>query len=231
MRKNIHILLAILLLFLFCGCGSDNGVNSPQETDGLSLLGLVNNRTFNYIETDTNITFDPFTVSFSDTILTITITGSSDDWIISNGQKPIINLKVSSLSIIQNGYWTMFNAQDSLVYIAAPPVLMDRTLNLNKSWDYYTPFYNTGTTPILFPFYISNFGFKVTKMYTGREDIITPAGEFSAFRFELKLYTSAFGDQPVAEIVEYYVPNIGLVKQDMVNGGLRRSIILVNYTD
>ena len=80
-------------------------------------------------------------------------------------------------------------------------------------------------------YYFANFGFKVSKEYKGIETIITPAGEFDTYRFDLVLYTTAFGDNPIATISEYFVPNVGLVKQDFNNGALRRSIILANYTD
>ena len=231
MRKIcIYVLLFGLLSITGCE-DSNNIINSPKSIDGLSLLGLSNGRTFVYLQTDTVVTANPFTVSVSDTTCTITITGSGDDWIISEGTTKIINLKVGASSIIQNGYWTNINSQDSLIYFAAPPVLMERTLATGLSWQYYTPFYKPTGTPTYFPFYIANFGFQVVKSYSGIENIITPAGEFDTYRYDLELYTTAFGDSPVAVIAEYFVPNIGLVRQDFNNGALRSSIILANYSN
>ena len=57
------------------------------------------------------------------------------------------------------------------------------------------------------------------------------AGEFDTYRFDLQRITSILGTEPVANVSEYFVPNIGLVKQDINIGILRRSLILVNYSD
>ena len=232
MRYFIYLLLLVSAFTLFTGCeDDDNAVIPPTSIDGKSLLGLVDGRSMFYLQTDTYITLDPFTITVTDTTLTVLITGSGDDWIIHNNSNRLINLKVGSNSIIQNGYWRKINEHDSLIYIAVPPLLMERSLSSNLIWDYYTPFYTTDEGPILLPFYIANFGFRVTKEYEGTEDIITPAGEFKAHRFSLTLYTSAFGNDPVAEIIEYYAVDVGLIKQELFNGALNRTIILATYAD
>ena len=117
------------------------------------------------------------------------------------------------------------------MYFAAPPLLMERTLNPDLNWDYDTPFYQTDSSSEKLPFYYANFGFQVNKSYIGIETIITPAGEFDSYRFDLLLYTADYGNDPVAIVSEYYVPNIGLVKQDFNIGALKRSLILVNYSN
>ena len=231
MRKLIiwSILIGMLVV---TGCeDSNNIVNTPKEIDGLSLLGLSNGRTLVYIQTDTIISLDPISVTITDTTLSILITGTGNDWIIHNGTEKLINLKVASSSIIQNGYWKKINGQDSLMYFAAPPLLMERTLNPDLNWDYDTPFYQTDSSSEKLPFYYANFGFQVNKSYIGIETIITPAGEFDSYRFDLLLYTADYGNDPVAIVSEYYVPNIGLVKQDFNIGALKRSLILVNYSN
>ena len=184
MQKIIICLLLVCAVFIV-GCeDSDKIANSPNTVDGLSLLGLSDGRTLIYIQTDTTITLDTtvtpnsYTVTTSDTTMSILITGSGNDWIVHNGTDKLINLKVASSSIIQNGYWKKINGQDSLVYFASPPLLIERTLNSALSWDYYTPFYQPDSTPVYLPFYYANFGFHVTKEYKGIETIITPAGEF-----------------------------------------------------
>ncbi len=231
MRKLI-ICCILLGMLIITGCEDSNNIlDTPKTIDGLSLLGLSNGRTLVYIQTDTVISLDPIFISTTDTTLSILITGADNDWIIHNGVEKLINLKVASGSIIQNGYWKNINGQDSLIYFASPPLLMERTLNSDLSWTYYTPFYQSDTSPEYFPFYYANFGFKVIKEYKGIETIITPAGEFDSSRFDLLLYTTAYGNDPIAEASEYYVPNIGLVKQDFNIGALKRSLILANYSN
>lgn len=231
MRKLI-ICSILLCMLIVIGCeDSNNIVNTPKEIDGLSLLGLSNGRTLVYIQTDTVISLDPISVTITDTTLSILITGTGNDWIIHNGTEKLINLKVASSSIIQNGYWKKINGQDSLIYFAAPPLLMERTLSPDLNWDYDTPFYQPDTASEKLPFYYANFGFQVNKSYIGIETIITPAGEFDSYRFDLLLYTADYGNDPVATVSEYYVPNIGLVKQDFNIGALKRSLILVSYSN
>ncbi len=222
----------VLSLALFTGCEDSNNITqNQQQVDGLSLLGLVDGRTMVYIQTDTAISYDPIAITTHDTTLSVLITGSGSDWIIHNGSNKIINLKTASSSIIQNGYWKKINGQDSLIYFASPPLIMERTLSSTLAWDYYTPFYNPDSVAIYFSFYHANFGFKVSKEYVGIESIITPAGEFNSYRFDLQIFTTNFGNDPIATSSEYYVPNIGLVKQDFNIGALRRSLILVSYTN
>ena len=118
MRKIIFYLL--ICSFLVIGCeDSDNVVNTPKIVDGLSLLGLVDGRTLVYIQTDTTINPD-YSISITDTTLSVLITGAGNDWIIHNGAEKLINLKIASSSIIQNGYWKKINDQDSLIYFASP---------------------------------------------------------------------------------------------------------------
>ena len=152
MRK-ISICLSLLCLLLFTGCEDSNNItNNPKGIDGLSLLGLTNGRSFVYLQTDTVVTANPFTISVTDTTRVINISGAGDNWIISDGATKIINLKVGASSIIQNGYWKVVNNQDSLIYFSIPPLLMERSLAVNLNWEYYTPFYTPISTPTYFLF-------------------------------------------------------------------------------
>ncbi len=230
MRKFIYAIL--ICSFLIVGCeDSDNFVNTPQNVDGLSLLGLVNGRTLVYIQTDTTIDIETFAITVTETNQSVLITGTGDDWIIHRGTDKLINLKVGTSSVIQNGYWKEINGLDSLIYFASPPLIMERSLNSNLEWEFFTPFYRPDTTAMFLPFYYANFGYNAVKEYVGIETIITPAGEFDSYKFDLLLYSTAFGSEPIASVSEYFVPQIGLVKQEIKIGSLSRSLVLANYTD
>lgn len=222
----------MIISLIMTGCAdSDNPVNTPGSFDARSLMGLVDGRTLYYIQTEIEVTIEPFSITKTDTVIEVSVGGADDDWIFYRSNQPLINLKISENSIIQNGYWRTFNGIDSLVYYTTPPLILERTVQQNSSWIYYTPYYQSEGGQSLLPYYFANFGFKVSKTYVGNETVITPAGEFDTYRYDLVLSTSEFGENAVAEISEYYAPNIGLVKQVLVNGSDSRSLILFDYTD
>ncbi len=110
MRKFILFLFICSLSIIGCE-DSSNVINTPQGVDGLSLLGLADGRTMVYIQTDTVINPETYGITITDTILSILITGSDNDWIIHKDAEKLINLKVGSSSIIQNGYWKKLTAK------------------------------------------------------------------------------------------------------------------------
>lgn len=233
MNKLLKPILTVFLFLLLFGCGSNNDSVTPASefVNGASLLGLVNGRTINYLQTDTVISIEPFKIDIITTNQTIKITGSGDDWIIQDNDQLLINLKVTTTSVIQNGYWRKVNAQDSIFYFAAPPVLMMRSLTKSIDWDDFTPFYKTDTSQEMLPFYYSYFGFNYTKEFIGIEEIITPAGAFNAYRFDVSLFVNFNDVSPIATVSEFYAPNIGLVKLNFSSGPLRRSLTMISYID
>jgi len=217
---------------LLLGCGEDDVILSPLERlDGASLLGLVNNRTLIYLQTDTVVSFDPtYSVTVTTSSQVIKINGSGSDWMIKDGDNPLINLKLTNESVIQNGYWRTVDDHDSLFYFAEPPILMARSLASERSWEGYTPFYETDTSSLSLLFYYAYFGFHFEKQFVDNVHLLLPAGSFDAYRFDVSLFVNSSDTIPVVRISEYYAPAIGLVKLHLRGGALSRTLSLVDVS-
>ena len=214
---------------LLLGCGEDDVLLSPLERlDGASLLGLANNRTLKYLQTDTVVSIDPvYSVTVTTSSQVIKISGSGSDWVIKNSESPLINLKLTNESVIQNGYWRTVDDHDSLFYFAEPPILMTRSLASNRSWDGYTPFFEMDTSSLSLLFYYGYFGFHFEKQFIDSVHLILPAGSFNAYRFDVSLFVNLSDTIPVVRISEYYAPAIGLVKLHLKGGPLSRTLSLI----
>jgi len=230
MRKYTSRILWLLLTILLVGCDNNSSVTSTA-LDGLSLLGLVDGRTLNYLQTDTIFYANPFNIEVTTSNQTIKITGSDDDWIIHNNDQPLINLKITSSSIIQNGYWRKVNGVDSIFYFAAPPIIIKRSLSAHQSWQEFTPLYQSDSSQEMLPFYYAYFGFYSDKEYADTEEVLTPAGGFTAYRYDVKLYLNQNDETSIATASEFYVPHVGLVQWHFNSGALKRTLTLINYTD
>jgi hypothetical protein len=214
------------------GCGEDGVIISPLERlDGASLLGLVNNRTLSYLQTDTVVSIDPtYRVTVTTSSQVIKIGGGGSDWVIKNGDSPLINLKLTNESVIQNGYWRIVDDHDSLFYFAKPPILMTRSLASNRNWNGYTPFFETDISSLSLLFYYASFGFHFKKQFVDNVHLLLPAGSFDAYRFDVSLFINPSDTIPVVRMSEYYAPAIGLVKLHLRGGALSRTLSLVDVS-
>lgn len=228
LRPSIAI-IGVCAGCLLVGCGEDDILTSPPEgLDGASLLGLVNDRTLSYLQTDTVILIDPtYSVTVTTSSQVIKISGGGSDWVIKGGDLPLNNLKLTNDFVIQNGYWRKVNDVDSLFYFPVPPVLMPRSLASERSWDGYTPFFETDTSSLVFLFYYSYYGFHFAKQFVDTVHLLLPAGSFSAYRFDVDLFVNRSDTVPVIQISEYYVPSVGLVKLHLRGGSLNRTLSLI----
>lgn len=215
--------------YLLLGCGKENVVTSPLDhLDGASLLGLVNNRTMNYLQTDTIVLIDStYSVTVTTSSRVIKISGGGNGWIIKDGDLPLVNLKLTNESVIQNGYWRAVDGHDSLFYFAAPPVVMHRSLSGGGGWDGYTPSYETDSSSLVLLFYYCYFGFFFEKQYAENVHLLLPAGSFDTYRFDVDLFVNPSDTTPVVQIKEYYAPAVGLVKLHLKAGALKRTLSLV----
>ncbi|MDH4157271.1 MAG: hypothetical protein OEW00_08350 [candidate division Zixibacteria bacterium] len=230
LRAFIPGLAAVLMLLP--GCGEDDGVSSqpPGYVNGLTLMGLVDNRSLQYIQTDTTTSFDPvYSVTVATVSKTIRIAGAGDEWIVMQADSPLINLRVTDESVIQNGYWQRDNDVDSLFYIPIPPVVMMRSLWPQRSWEGFTPRLAAGETEVMLPFYYSNFGFSFTRTFADRRSLLVPAGSFETYHFSVDLFANPYDSLPAAHVDEYYAPGVGLVRLSLRGGPLVRTLSLVDY--
>lgn len=232
MLRRTFICGLTAVIVLLSGCGEDDGVSSqtPGYVSGLALMGLVDNRTLEYIQTDTTISFDPvYSVTVTTTSRNIRISGGDDEWIVMQADSPLINLRVTGEAVIQNGYWHRENDVDSLFYIPVPPVVMMRSLWPQRSWDGFTPRLATGESELMLPFYYSNFGFSFTRTFSDRQSVLVPAGSFETYHFTVDLFASPFDSLPAARVDEYYAPHVGVVQLSLRGGPLVRTLSLVDY--
>jgi hypothetical protein len=219
-------------VILLPGCGEDDGVSSqsPGYVNGLTLMGLADGRTLQYIRTDSTTSFDPvYDVSVTVEPETIRIAGTGDEWIVMQSDSPLINLRVTDEAIIQNGYWQTVNDVDSLFYIPVPPVVMMRSLWSQRSWQGFTPRLAAGETEVMLPLYYSNFGFSFTRMFTDRQSVLVPAGSFETYHFSVDLFANPYDSVPAAHVDEYYAPGVGVVQLSLRGGPLVRTLSLVDH--
>ena len=236
MNKISYAFVICLLIIVMAGCGADNDggpTSSPSgsstiSNEGAQLMGLTNNRNLYYMQIDTIISMDSvYHTDFDTSYYMISISGTSDDWIIRVDNQPMINLLVSDPYVLQNGYWSEINGRDSLRYFADPPIVMPQSIKKDDSWSGFTPFYQGDSEEYKRQFYNYYFGFYFTRTYTGTEEVILPSGVFDAVRIDVDLFLDKSSTTPEATVVEYYASGIGLVKLVWRGVSLKRTISLV----
>ncbi|MFH1686756.1 MAG: hypothetical protein ABIE70_04455 [bacterium] len=229
-----HIAATILLLAcLMMGCSDGNSSSSPNNSpaaglDGASLLGLQDNRNLNYLQTDTT-SDDDLNITVSTRQRQIAVSGSGEDWVLSDGDERVANLKLNDGSITLNGFWLPGAAGGTISYFAVPPVLMARQLHMDQPWQGYTPEFFDGTTNQTYIFANTYFGFFFSKTFVGRELIQLPAGAFNAYRFDVELFRNFHDSLPAAQGREYYYPQVGLVQLNFRGGPTNRTLSLISY--
>lgn len=224
-------LLGLLVASVMFGCGEEGGPSNSSGggIDGASLLGLENGRRLIYLRTDSirDSDLNLVVTTAQDTFL---IAGDSQDWSIGTNQQPIISLKISDNAIIQNGYWPIVGGNPQITYLPTPPVLIPRNISAGDSWGGYLPLLQVGLEEVQQLFYYSYFGFHHTKSYVAHPQVIVPAGQFAAYQFNTLLYQRYDDVDPIATVQEYYVPDIGMVRQDITTGGaFKRVLSLISY--
>jgi len=234
MALRSFIFVIIIVLISMYGCGEDDDLSSvsssPGYLDGATLLGFVDNRTLDYVQTDTIITFDPsYNLSVETSTQKIRLSVNDNEWIVYNDNTPLVNLRPTSESILQNGYWRYIDGHDSLFYIPVPPVVMSRSLSVDTSWSGYTPSLPINNEETIFPFYYANFGFYFERRFIGTENILVPAGSFDTYCFEVDLFVNPYDSLPTARTEEYYASGIGLIRLNFKGGSLNRTLSLIDY--
>jgi len=227
---RVLILLATVAILIMAGCSEDGSSTTRSRSsgiDGANLIGLTSDRVLTFLQTDT-ITDSSLTVSVSTQQRTISVTGSGNDWIISDANQPLANLRVNDESITLNGYWHDNGGSDTLSYFPVPPVLMQRDLKSGLAWEGYTPEINlgNGNEPLAFAF--CYFGFFFTKQFVGQELIQLPAGSFEAYHFEVELRRGYADSLPVAYAHEYYDSTVGLVQLNFRGGPTNHTLSLIS---
>lgn len=232
MHRFFIFIIGVCAGCLLLGCGEDDVVISPLERlDGASLLGLANGRSLNYLQTDTVVSIDPiYSVTVTTSSRAVRIGGGGSDWVVKKGDSPLINLKLTNESVIQNGYWRTIDGHDSVFYFATPPVIMSRSLASEPSWDGYTPFFETDTSSLSLLFCYAYFGFHFEKQFIENVHLLLPAGSFDTYRFDVSLFVDPSDTVPVVRISEYYAPGIGLVKLRLKGGPLTRTLSLIDVS-
>jgi len=235
---NVHavikspVLVAILsVALLFCGCDEDSP--QPQGPDlsplAVNLLGLADGRTLEYIQIDSIVRWLPsFSLLVDTSTQVIRISGAETDWIISDNDSPLINLKLSEPFTLFNGFWRKVGGFDALVIFTEPAVVMNTETAVNGSWESMVPSFVSDTGLSSFPFIYAYFGFNTRKTYIGTQELITPIFAGDAFRFDVELFTNPGDNIPLATATEYYAANIGLIRWEFRGDGFTRILILRN---
>lgn len=212
------------------GCGGEKVTDSTPALDGVQLLGLANGHKLTYMQIDTVTTFYPsYSQTVSQSTRFLNIVGSGSDWVIREIGNPVANLKISPPYVLLNGVWKKTNAGDSLIYYSDPSILMRQDFTSAKTWTGYTPMYPSAEGDTRYPFFNIYFGFSFERRYIGTEQVIVPAGAYTAHRFDVDLFFDggAQDSLPAATAHEYYSTKLGLVKLNFSGQGLSRSISLI----
>jgi len=235
MAKTTWLVFFLCMTLLFAAC-SDSDEEEESSTGpsltvkGADLLGLVDGRTLEYVVSDTIIIWFPsYSVETDTCTQIIRISGEDNDWIIRDDNTLMLNLKVSDPFVLHNGYWRKVGQYDALIWFPVPAIAMDRSVSENQSWNGFVPVYTTDSGDMSFSFYYGYFGFHFTKTFAGLEEIFVPAYGGSAYRYDIKLFGKADDNDPLATVVEYYVANIGLVRQEFHAEGWTRVLSLRAY--
>ncbi len=225
------VLAAILCSFAALLSCTEGGSTGPDKSsDGTQLMGLANARTLEYLQTDTVTSFVPqYQVTVTSTNIKVHITGTDPDWVVSIGDRPAINIKVTDPYILQNGYWRPVGNTDTLIYFADPAIILKRSVQGSVSWKTYTPMYSNGLTESRLVLLNSYFGFYQSKAFVSKEQLLIPAGAFSASRFDVDLFVDRTDTLAVASAIEYYAPGVGLAKLVFEGQGLKRTLSLTKY--
>jgi len=232
--KNIWS-VCFLCFCLFTAACSDDSEEEPGPgpsliVTGTDMLGLTDGRTLEYARVDTTVTWiRGYKVEVDTGTQLIRVSGGGSDWVIKNDTVPLLNLKVSSPFIMQNGYWRKVGDLDAIVWFQTPAVVMDRTADKDVSWDGALPVYEADSGSFRVAFFFGYFGFYFTKTFVGTEQVFVPAFGGATYRYEVHLYRHAGDKEPLASVVENYAPNIGLVRQTFRGEGLTRVLSLRTY--
>ncbi len=222
------VALGILFVMFLVGCGEEEGPTAPVPLDGAMLVGLAANDTLRYYQVDSVVTIDTtYRVDVTEQEFIATTSGGGDEFVYSFGREPLVNVLRTAESVLINGYWRSDESTLVITYFADPPVLLHRNLVPGDTWDGYMPSYSVPPDYSRLPIYFAHFGFYFQKTYQGTEHVIVPSGEYTAHRYDSRLYINP-GDSVAAAIVtEHFVPNFGLVRYTFRGGGLTRVLARV----
>lgn len=229
--KSPFLVAILSCALLFCGCDEDSPqpqgpVKSPLSAN---LLGLADGKTLDYIQIDSLVRWLPtFSIQVDTSTQVIRISGANTDWMISDNDSPLINLKVSEPFTLLNGFWRKVGGFDALVTFPEPAVVMNSETAVNGSWESTVPAFISDTGLFRFPFIYAYFGFNTRKTYSGTSELITPTFAGDAFRFDVELLANRGDSIPLATAIEYYAPNIGLIRWEFRGDGFTRVLILRN---
>lgn len=234
MKGKGYLMLRLLVVCILTGllvlsCGEeDNGTGPDGVIDGASLLGLADSTVLLYLKVDSVVVIDStYRIDVTSDLYQVLVTGSDNDWMLHPESGPSISIKLTGESVFINGYAYFDSADFVLTYFAEPSLLLRRELIENDPWSGLTPPYATVAGDFLLPTYVANFGFYFTRTYLGREDITVVAGDYTAHRFDTKLFLNAADTVSVMDVTEYFVPGTGLVKRQLKGAGLTRVLSLV----
>jgi len=234
MIYRVIFIILFALLLLLSGCSSNSTGRAGSGINSASVLGLTEDRSLEYFQIDTTITYVPDTTGSHDPsrdvhetaiTRTFTIAQVDDSWIVSDGNGPLLNLIISGNYVLHNGYYA--SPSPDLIYFQVPSILMVNSPEPEEAWASYTEPYLTGTDTLVSNAYFAYFGFHSEKWYVAQEEIFVPAGAYQVHRFEVDLFATATDSIPIAHATEYYATDLGLVKLRFEDYGFIRTLVLI----
>lgn len=215
--KVLAIIIVLLCLgIVYMACTESSSVSpSLNPANTVTILGLSTDHLNTYQKFDSLITLDPYYQLTLDTsIVTYAVVDIDQDqsrFDIFVSDEKLARLIASPNGVSMTGFYQNIEGHDSLFNFISAPQILPSKLTANDTWDFYvSPLLRNGQQ-IITTYLNYGFGFNVTRTYMGKEDIVVPAGAYTAQVIKTE-YRVPESDLLLKTDIEYLVPEIGLVR-------------------
>jgi hypothetical protein len=216
MKAFIISFVALCLVLTLVYCEDDDTTSAdrvPARTE--SLLGLDASHANLYQQFDSIYNYTPNLTIDVDTSLVTLITedvsGNQTTFDIGFPSEKLARLIITTKSVAMTGFYQKIEGHDSLFYFIDIPEIFPDRLRADESWSFYVPpLYRDNEEQIIF--YLNyGFGYEITRTYMGTENIVVPAGAYTAHIVKSE-YRLRGTDEVIKTDTEYLVSGIGLVR-------------------
>jgi len=218
MKIFITLILISCLVLSIVFCSDKTSVSSgrvPSQTQ--QILGLAQSHANLYQQFDSVISYSPvYEITVDTSLVTLVIEDadqSGTHYDIGFPSERLAHLIITTNSVAMTGYYQKINGQDSLFYFIDIPEILPSHIAKGNIWSFYVPPLHRDGKEIVTTFLDYGFGYDVTRTYMGTEDIVVPAGAYTAHVIQSEYRLHGSSDVIKAD-TEYLVSGIGLVRLD-----------------
>ncbi len=233
MKAKFALLPALILAALLLSCSDNDGISSNGGSQTEGLLGLSVNHTNVYQQFDSLITYTPtYQITVDTSIRTFSVYEAGPNqnmYDIAVSDEMLARLIITSKSVAMTGFYQEIEGEDSLFYFIDIPEILPSRISASESWSYYVPPIYRNGQPQITNYLNYGFGYEIMRTYMGKEDIVVPAGAYTA-----NIIQTEYRLRGTAEVVrtdkEYLVSGIGLIRM-YSSGSFGKSHVLMISSD